>query len=321
MKEVAFIQQNKEKWLEFESFSKGSRRVDAQKLSELYISLVNDLAYAQTYYPKSRTVEYLNQLCARAFQKIYKTKRNKAGRMVEFFRIEVPLIMVEYRRYLIIAFAVFGLSVGIGVISSIYDEDFVRLILGDNYVDMTIENIANGNPVAVYESGSNWGSFLGITFNNVQVSIKCFLYGIFAGIGTVYIALNNGVMLGAFQYMFYREGVFWTSVRGIWIHAAMEIFSIIISVMAGLILGTGILFPGTYSRLDSFRRSFSAGFKIFISTVPFFIAAGFMEGFLTRFSDNMPPAASVAIILTTLFIISYYYIIYPYRVLKRVTAV
>lgn len=321
MKEVAFIQQNKEKWLEFESFSKGSRRVDAQKLSELYISLVNDLAYAQTYYPKSRTVEYLNQLCARAFQKIYKTKRNKAGRMVEFFRIEVPLIMMEYRRYLIIAFAVFGLSVGIGVISSIYDEDFVRLILGDDYVDMTIENIANGNPVAVYESGSNWGSFLGITFNNVQVSIKCFLYGIFAGIGTVYIALNNGVMLGAFQHMFYREGVFWTSVRGIWIHGAMEIFSIIISVMAGLILGAGILFPGTYSRLDSFRRSFSAGFKVFISTVPFFIAAGFMEGFLTRFSDNMPPAVSVAVILTTLFIISYYYIIYPYRVLKRVTAV
>ena len=77
MKEVAFIRQNKSKWLEFEAFGNGSIHINPEKLSELYISLVNDLAFAQTYYPKSKVVIYLNQLCAKAFQKIYKTKRNK----------------------------------------------------------------------------------------------------------------------------------------------------------------------------------------------------------------------------------------------------
>ena len=319
MKEVAFIQQNKAKWLEFESFSKGSLSVDAERLSELYISLVNDLAFAQTYFPKSKTVQYLNQLCAKAFQRIYKIKRNKASRLVDFFRIEVPLIMIEYRRFLIMAFIIFGLSVGIGVLSSIYDDDFVRLILGDGYVNMTLDNISNGNPVAVYESGSDWGSFLGITMNNLTVSLKCFVYGIFGGIGTVYIALSNGVMLGAFQYFFVKEGVFWESVRGIWIHGSMEIFSIVITSMAGLILGAGILFPGTYSRIESFKKAFGAGFRVFISTGPFFFFAGFLEGFVTRFSDDMHPVASVMIILSTLALISYYYLIYPTKVLKRVT--
>ncbi len=321
MKETAFIQQNKEKWLAFEAFAGGSLYVDAGELSDLYISLVNDLAYAQTYYPKSRTVAYLNQLCAAAFQKIYRTRRRDSNRLVDFYKVEVPLLMVEYRRYLILSFIIFGLSVGIGLLSSIYDESFVRLILGDEYVNMTLDNIANGNPVAVYKSGSNWGSFLGITFNNLGVSLKVFIYGILAGIGTVYIALSNGVMLGAFQYMFVREGVFWDSVRGIWIHGSMEIFSIVISTMAGLILGAGILFPGTYSRVQSFRKAFAAGLKIFFSTVPFFIAAGFLEGFMTRYAIEMPIFASMGIILTTLAIISYYYLFYPYKLMNKITRI
>lgn len=321
MKEIAFITQNKSKWMEFEAFGKGSIHIDPDKLSDLYISLVNDLAFAQTYYPKSKTVNYLNQLCANAFQKIYKTKRNKALSIVTFFRIEVPLLMYEYRKYLLFAFLFFGLAICIGLISSIYDDDFVRLILGNGYVEMTLENIRNGDPVAVYGSGSNWGSFLGITFNNLMVSVKCFLYGIFAGIGTVYISMSNGIMLGAFQYFFVKEGVFWASVRGIWIHGAMEIFSIVITTMAGLILGGGILFPGTYSRMDSFKKAFSSGFKIFMSTAPFFFAAGFLEGFVTRFSKQMPEFLSVLIILITLFIISYYYLIYPWKVVRKITAV
>lgn len=321
MKEIAFITQNKSKWMEFEAFGKGSIHINPDKLSDLYISLVNDLAFAQTYYPKSKTVNYLNQLCASAFQKIYKTKRNKASSIVAFFRIEVPLLMYEYRKYLLFAFLFFGLSVCIGLISSIYDDDFVRLILGNGYVEMTMENIRNGDPVAVYGSGSNWGSFLGITFNNLMVSVKCFLYGIFAGVGTVYIAMSNGIMLGAFQYFFVKEGVFWASVRGIWIHGAMEIFSIVITTMAGLILGGGILFPGTYSRMDSFKKAFSSGFKIFMSTAPFFFAAGFLEGFVTRFSKQMPEYLSVSIILITLFIISYYYLIYPWKVIKKITTI
>ncbi|MFM2214562.1 MAG: hypothetical protein RL427_1825, partial [Bacteroidota bacterium] len=44
-------------------------------MANLYIHLVNDLSYAQTYYPKSKTVVYLNYLASQIYQKIYKTKR------------------------------------------------------------------------------------------------------------------------------------------------------------------------------------------------------------------------------------------------------
>jgi len=317
MREVAFIKQNKEKWLDFEKAIFGKTLKNPDELASLYIHLVNDLSYAQTYYPKSKTILYLNNLAAKAFQKIYKTKREDTNRFVHFWKIEVPMIVYQYRRYVFYAFAIFLSFIAIGALSAAYDDTFVRLILGDHYVNMTLENIEAGDPVAVYKSGSNWGSAFGITLNNLYVGMLSFIYGVFGGIGTGYVLLNNGIMLGAFQFFFYREGVFWESVRGIWIHGSMEIFAIVIEGAAGLILGASILFPKTYSRLTSFKIGMKDGVKILISTFPFTIAAGFLEGYVTRYSNTMPNWLSVGIILVTLSIISFYYLIYPYLLHKK----
>jgi uncharacterized membrane protein SpoIIM required for sporulation len=317
MREIAFIKQNKEKWLEFEQAIFGKAKKNPDEMANLYIQLVNDLSYAQTYYPKSKTVIYLNYLASQIYQKIYKTKREEKNRIVYFFTTEVPLIVYEYKRYLIYAFVLFFATVAMGVISAKYDENFVRLILGDSYVNMTLENIKDGNPVAVYKSGSHLGSFIGITLNNLYVGARCYLYGIFGGIGTFYIFLQNSLMLGSFQYFFYQQGVFWESVRGIWIHGSMEIFAIVIESMAGFILGASILFPRTYSRMNSFKIGFKNSFKIFLSTFPFTISAGFLEGFITRYSIEMENWFSSFIILFTLAIISFYYLIYPFIVHKK----
>ncbi|WP_405296728.1 stage II sporulation protein M [Algibacter sp. Ld11] len=317
MREVAFIKQNKEKWLDFEKAIFGKTLKNPDELASLYIHLVNDLSYAQTYYPKSKTILYLNNLAAKAFQKIYKTKREDSNRFVQFWKVEVPLIVYQSRRYVLYAFAIFLTFVAIGVLSAAFDDSFVRLILGDHYVNMTLENIEKGDPVAVYKSGSNWGSFIGITLNNLYVGIKSFIFGVFGGLGTGYVLLQNGIMLGAFQFMFQKHGVLWESVRGIWIHGAMEIFAIVIEGAAGLILGASILFPKTYSRVTSFKRGMKDGVKILISTFPFTISAGFLEGFVTRYSNIMPNWLSVGIILVTLGVISFYYLVYPFMVNKK----
>lgn len=318
MREIAFIKQNKEKWLEFELAIFGKAKKNPDELANLYIQMMNDLSYAQTYYPKSKTVIYLNHLASQIYQKIYKTKRTEKNRVVEFFLTEIPLLVYEYKRYLLYSFILFVATVSIGVVSAKYDPNFVRLILGDGYVNMTLENIKKGNPMAVYGSGSNWGSFIAITMNNLYVGAKCYFFGIFAGIGTFFIFLNNCIMLGSFQYFFYEEGVFWKSVRGIWIHGSMEIFAIVIETAAGFILGASMLFPKTFSRINSFKIGFKNSFKIFLSTFPFTISAGFLEGFITRYSIDMPNWLSSFIILLTLGIISFYYLIYPFIVNKKV---
>lgn len=297
---------------------KGKLKKNPDDLSSLYINLINDLSFAQTYYPKSNTTIYLNHLSSQIFQKIYKTKRVEENRLVYFFRTEVPLLVYQYRRYLMYAFAFFILFTSIGVISAIYDKDFVNIILGENYVNETIENIKNNNAVGVYQSGSTWGSTIGIIFNNIQVGAKLYIYGIAGGVGTLFALLSNSVMLGSFQYFFYDYGALKDSARGIWLHGVFEIFAMVIEAMCGLILGASILFPGTFSRFSSFKKGFKDSFKIFLSTIPFTVCAGIIEGYITRHALKMPLFLNLIIIIGSLAIIGFYYCIYPSMINKKI---
>lgn len=318
MREVYFIKQNKEKWLGIEQVVQGKIKKNPDDLSSLYINLVNDLSFAQTYYPKSNTTVYLNHLSSQIFQKIYKTKRVEENRLVYFFKTEVPLIVYENRRYLIYSFLFFIFFMLIGILSAIYDKDFANLILSESYVNMTIENIKEGNAVGVYQDGSTWGSTIGITFNNIIVGAKLYIYGIFGGLGTLYLLMQNSVMLGTFQYFFYEHGALGDSARGIWLHGTFEIFSMVVEGMCGLILGTSILFPKTLSRFNSFKNGFKNSFKIFLSTVPFTICAGIIEGYVTRHALNMPLSLNLFIIFGCLGIIGFYYFVYPHIVNRRI---
>lgn len=311
MREIAFIKQNKAKWLSFEQALSSNFKRDPEDLADAYIQLLNDLSYAQSYYPKSKTTTYLNYLVAQIYRKIYKTRRVERNRVVFFFKREIPEIVYQNRKAVLFAFLLFLFFSIIGALSAKYDTTFVRFILGDDYVNNTLQNIQKGDPMAIYKSGDSTIMFIKITMNNIKVAASAVVYGITAGFLTFYIAMQNGIMLGSFQYFFYEHHVFEASLRGIWLHGAMEIFSIVISTSAGFIIAGAILFPKTYSRLVSFKNGIQEAIKLFISTLPFFVAAGFIEGFVTRYSNTMPLWLNLLIIFGTLSIITFYYLIYP----------
>ncbi|WP_299443978.1 stage II sporulation protein M [uncultured Aquimarina sp.] len=316
MREAAFVKQNKDKWLKFESVLLNNAQITPDELSSLYIEITDHLSYARTFYPNSQTFNYLNGLASNAHQKIYKTKKEKKNRFYSFWVKEFPLEFYKYQRQLLIAFLISALFTAIGVYSSATDGAFVRSILGDGYVNMTLENIENDDPMAVYKKMGETNMFLGITINNIRVALNCFILGIMLGIGTIYMLMQNFIMLGAFQYFFYEKGLLWESARTIWIHGTIEISVIIIAGCAGLVVGNSILFPKTYTRLTSFVRGVKAGLKIVISTIPFFIIAGFLEGFVTRHTE-MPDWLAIVIITGSLGLILFYYVIYPRQLYKK----
>ena len=311
MREVAFIKQNKDKWLEVETVLNERKPISPDQMADYYVQLLGDLSFVQTYYPKSNTVTYLNFLVTQIYQKIYKTKRIEKNRLKFFFADYVPTLAYKYRKLIYFSFILFFFFALVGALSAYYEPRYVRAIMGDMYVNMTLENIENGDPMAVYKQGSNWASAIGITFNNIKVAFYCFLFGITAGVKTFSMALQNGVILGAFMYFCYEMGEINAALRALWLHGAMEIFSIVIAIAAGFVLTGGILFPKTYSRMLSFKIAFREGVSLLFGTVPFFIAAGFIEGFITRYYYDMPLWLNLTIILGTLAVITYYFLIYP----------
>jgi uncharacterized membrane protein SpoIIM required for sporulation len=316
MREAAFVRQNKEKWMAFEKALDANSNISADRLADLYIQLTNDLSFAQTYYQESKTLMYLNSLASQAHQKIYVNKKESGNRVISFFKTEFPLFFADHLRTLGYAFAIFMVAVAVGTISTLNDDSFSRLILGDSYVNMTLENIRQGNPTGVYQEDGALGMFLWITLNNIRVGMFCFALGLLTSFGTGYILFSNGVMVGTFFSLFAVEDVAVEAWSVIMLHGTIELSVIVVCGAAGMIMGNAILFPGTYSRRVSFIKGAKNGLKVMLSTVPLFIMAGFIEGFVTRYAF-MPAIIKYTILIASAAIIVGYYVIYPLHVKKK----
>lgn len=315
MREALFVKQNAQKWKDYEA----TPVENPDALAERFIEITNDLAYSKTFYPKSKTTSYLNGLAYTLHQSIYKNKPEQPSRFLAFWKTELPFVLYSYRPQLLYAFAFFLVFCLIGALSAALDDTFVRLIMGDAYVDTTLSNIEKGEPFGVYSSMDSFPMFLYIAANNIKVSFFMFLLGILAGVGTIVSLIYNGVMLGSFQYFFFSHSLGLKSVLVIWIHGTLEISAIVVAGAAGLILGKGLLFPKTYSRLFSLKKAAKDGLKIIIGLIPIFITAAILESYVTRHTE-MPIWLSIAILLVSLTFIVWYVVLYPRQLYLRAVA-
>lgn len=316
MKETKFIEQNREKWSKFEKAYASSQR-DPEELSRLYLDITEDLGYAQTFYNRRTVRVYLNQLAQKVFSGVHKQGGETWRKILEVVSVSIPLEVYRSRKTILFALISFLAYAAVGVVTTYFNPDFPRIVMGDGYVDMTIENIARGNPLAVYESQSQLSMFIHITTNNINVALLTFFAGFFATVGTHILLFSNGVMLGSFQYFFQTKGLLITSFLGIWIHGAFEISAIVLAGGAGITAGNGWLFPKSYTRMQSLRISTIRGLKIMLSLVPFIIIAGFLESYVTRNYQLLPEWSKWCIILFSFAMIVAYYVVYPFVVARK----
>lgn len=315
MRETTFVRKNIDKWEKFENLLK-KKRPNPDQLANLFVDITDDLAYARTNYPRGKTTNYLNNLGVQVHQSLYRNRRESGSRIVNFWLYELPQLFRSVHKEFFYSFLVFFVACTLGAVSTAYDDHFPRLILGDAYVNQTLSNIEKDDPMAIYKSMHQSDMFFMITLNNIRVSFIVFAFGILLSFGTGYVLVSNGFMLGTFQYFFYQKGLLATSVLTIWIHGTLEISAIIIAGAAGFALGNSILFPRTYSRIQSLRMGAIKGVKIIIGLIPIFILAGFLESFVTRLTEA-PTIVKLIIILGSAAFIIYYFIIYPIRLDKR----
>ena len=316
MKEAAFVKQNKTRWEEFEHIVKDQRQAEPDKLAELFIQVTDDLSFARTQYPNTRTAHYLNALASKVHLQIYKNKREDTNRFIRFWKHEVPEAMYAARKPLLYAFIVFMIAGIIGAVSTVYDDTFVRLIMGDSYVNMTLENIKSGKPTDVYATMDQVTMFFMITLNNVMVAFKIFVFGVFTSLATGFYLFYNGLMVGSFVTFFYEQNQLSHALPVIMLHGTIELFSIVVAAAAGFVMGNSLVFPGTYSRIESFKRGAMTGIKILVGLVPFFIVAGFIESFITRYAF-MHWSLKMFIIGVSAVIMIYYFVIYPKRLFSH----
>lgn len=308
MREALFIKKNKDRWLQTQQ----SPPENPDEMASEFTQLVDDLAYAKTFYSGSKVTSYINSLASNIYLRIYVNRKEESSRLAGFWKKDLPLTIYKHRKTALFSLALFLLFFAIGFFLSMRDENITRGFLGSTYVEQTKENIANGNPFGIYESGNPFFSWFLIMVNNIRVAILTFVSGIFIGGGSIYLLAHNAAMVGAFDQFFVANGLGIQFFLVVFVHGTLELTAIILAAAAGIVLGKSFLFPGTIRRIDAFKQGAKDGVKILIGLMPVFALAAFFEGFITRLYNDLSVLTTLVTSLSVLFVI-WYFVILPVR--------
>jgi uncharacterized membrane protein SpoIIM required for sporulation len=273
-------------------------RSELQELGLLYRQTATDLAALREDRSSVHFARYLNQLLARAHNIIYSARKTSPTAILGFFAVTYPQVVRRNLRFVQIALAIFAVSALVGAALTFQDPDFKLSILGPQMVqtiekrEMWTHSIVGIKPLASSA----------IMTNNMSVGFMTFALGITAGLGTIYMLLFNGLLIGVIGMACHLAGMslkLWEFVAP---HGVLELPAIFLAGGAGLRIASGLLFPGYISRRESLVRAGSEAVQLLLGTIPILIVAGTVEAFVspTGLATNLKFALAAALFVLLL---------------------
>jgi uncharacterized membrane protein SpoIIM required for sporulation len=180
-------------------------------------------------------------------------------------------------RYVQIALLIFAVSGVVGAALTYQDPDFKLSIIGPQMVEtidkheMWTHSIVGIKPLASSA----------IMTNNLSVSFSTFALGTTGGLGTIYMMLFNGLLIGVIGMACHMSGMslqLWSFVAP---HGVLELPAIFIAGGAGFRIAAGLLFPGYLPRRESLSRAGTDAVQLLLGTIPLLIVAGTIEAFVS----------------------------------------
>ena len=253
------------------------RSTSFAKAAALYRQAVADLAYARMRYPGHPVVKELEQLVGRAHSILYQAEHGRSRNWTEFWLEHWPMLMREAARPILVATGIFWASAVVGF-----------FLTAQNPV---LESFFVSPPMrAAIQSKRLWTSSLTsmapaassqIATNNINVSLLTWGLGLTFGIGTVWLLVFNGIMLGAIAAACLRAGMLLPLAEFVVAHGSLELPAIWISGGAGLLMAEAMLFPGRYSRGVELRLKGRSSVQIMVGIMPMLLVAGAIEAFVS----------------------------------------
>lgn len=272
---------------------------DLQELALLYRQIAADLASVREDRTSTNLAQYLNQLLGRAHNLIYMGKKAERRNIFTFYRNTYPAIFRKTFPETAAAFLLFLFAAVAGTLLTLSDPSFARHLLGPRMMEsidqhkMWTDSIVTIKPVA---SSS-------IMTNNISVSISTFALGMTAGIGTAWMLLLNGVLIGVIGICCWQASMslsLWSFVAP---HGVLELPAIFIAGGAGFRIARGLLFPGALPRGESLVRAGKEATMLFLGTLPLLFIAGLVEGFVSPSALPMSLKFMLAAALFTLLVL------------------
>jgi uncharacterized membrane protein SpoIIM required for sporulation len=287
--EQTFVETSRETWDRLGDSVEEARRVGVtrmdtaaiKQLYEDYRHTAADLAYAQTHFPATRIEKHLNQLVGQAHAELYGSSPSRLRGALHFVGVGYPRLVRRYGRLVLFAAALLLGGMALGYLLAYINYPLARLFIPEALRDGVGDTIEQGAGARDLMASIAPALSAGITANNIQVALMAFAGGMTFGVLTVYAMVYNGLLLGALAGVFAKAGesvYFWSLIIP---HGSLELPAIILAGASGLLLARALVSPGDVPRTTALTRVAPDAVKLVLGTIPLFVIAGFIEGFLT----------------------------------------
>ena len=258
---------------------------EALRTLETYRTLARDLASARELLPRSPTTAALENACSRLHVAVSRPPRFGGSRWRVLFRDQIPAA----------AYSVLPMTLWIALLLA--GSTLAGWWLVSTYPDL-VGLIASERMIAGVEQGQVWTDqilnvapssllSIGIFSNNVMVTAAAFCFGVFFGLGALYMIALNGLQLGGLLAFTHQHGLMLHLVRFVLAHGPVELSVMCVAGAAGTHLGASLIWPTQPTRIQSFRVRTAQLSPLLLAGVPLLLGCGFIEGFISpdaRFS-------------------------------------
>ena len=298
-----FVRERTPAWNELEAALTTARRKPERlgpqgvlRLGSLYRQAAADLAYARRRWPGDPVVARLESLVGRARHLVYDAESRRRS-LLSFFGTDYWRLVVARRVAVGMAWALLLVPAALSATWALTDPDAAQGLVPVEYHQVTEKR----DDDLGLSSGEQAAFSSAIFTNNIRVSFLAFGGGIAAGLGTVYVLGLNGLMLGTIGGLAFEagNGGFFTSL--VIAHGVLELSCIAVTAGAGLAMGWALVDPGRKRRSQALRDEARAAVQIVLGTMPWFVLAGIIEGFITPRGLGLATVAIVGLVVASLY--------------------
>jgi len=288
MTPLQFEARHAPQWLELENLltqaegkpSKG-RRENGARLALLYRRACEQLALARSRAYPIHLTQRIERLAERAHRQIYRPPAWNAGRLGRFFLVGFPQAVRAHRRYLLAAALLFALPLLLMGWACWRDPGFILHAMDAAQVRRFDQMYSDGSRALgrVRDADTDWRMFGYYIMNNIGIGFQCFASGLFAGLGTLFYLVYNGVAMGAVGGYLAATGKAQNFFSFVITHSAFELTAIVLAGAAGLRLGHALLAPGRRTRLEALKFHARGAVAIIYGVVGMLLVAAALEAF------------------------------------------
>lgn len=280
MSQRRFCERNEASWKTLERMldTPGSpaRSESAARLPSLLRRVSEHLAIARHRSYAAPLIARLNALALRGHSELYRDRGATGSRLLRLFTIEFPRAVRADGRLLLLGFVLlFGLGVGIAIAAQ-YWPDLPYAILGAEEIQ-SMERMHDPALRGSREVSADFAMFGFYVEHNVSIAFWCYALGMLLGLGTLYLLIVNGVIMGAVFGHMHRVGLGVPLESFAITHGAFELTGIMLAGLAGLKLGLAILAPGALTRRAAVRRAANDGMPIVAGATAMLVLAALLE--------------------------------------------